>query len=82
MLWFSLIIANKEKELGVIDVHTDRIESPELIKDRILKAIKILTPERIYVNPDCGLRTRSWKVAFAKLQNMIKGVMLARRELS
>jgi 5-methyltetrahydropteroyltriglutamate--homocysteine methyltransferase len=33
------------------------------------------------VTPDCGLRTRSWKVAYEKLRNMTAGVRLARREL-
>ena len=72
---------NKEIGLGVIDVHTDKIEPPELVRDRILKAVKLIEPERIYVNPDCGLRTRSWRVAFAKLSNMVKGAEMARKEL-
>lgn len=73
---------SKEVGLGVIDVHSDRIESPELVRDRILKAAKIIEPERIYVNPDCGLRTRSWRVAFKKLENMVKGASFARKEFS
>lgn len=73
---------NKEIGLGVIDVHTDRIEPPELIKDRILRAAKVIEPDKIYVNPDCGLRTRSWRVAFAKLTNMVRGVELARKAIS
>ncbi|MCW4042844.1 MAG: hypothetical protein NWE90_03875 [Candidatus Bathyarchaeota archaeon] len=72
----------REVGLGVIDSHSDKIESPELIRDRILSASKIIKPERIYVNPDCGLRTRSWKVAFRKLENMIIGASLARKALS
>lgn len=73
---------DKEIGLGVIDVHTDRIETPELVKERILEASKILRPELIYVNPDCGLRTRTWKIAFAKLKNMVKGAELARRAIT
>ena len=73
----------REVGLGVADVHVDKIESPELIKDRIEYASKILgDPARIYVNPDCGLRTRSWDVAYAKLSNIVKGAELARRSLS
>jgi len=68
--------------LGVIDVHTDFIEPPELVKDRILHVAKIIgDPSRIYVNPDCGLRTRTWKVSFNKLKNMVLGAELARRSL-
>lgn len=73
----------REVGLGVADVHVDAVESPELVRDRIEYASKILgNPERIYVNPDCGLRTRSWEVAHAKLSNISKGAELARNALS
>jgi len=73
----------REIGLGVADVHVDRVESPELVRDRIEYASKILgNPERIFVNPDCGLRTRSWDVAYAKLSNITKGAELARKALS
>ena len=64
--------------LGVLNIHTNFIEPAELVRDRILYASEILGPERIYVNPDCGLRTRKLDVAFAKLQNMVAGAKLAR----
>jgi 5-methyltetrahydropteroyltriglutamate--homocysteine methyltransferase len=69
--------------LGVLDIHSDFIESPELVRDRVLYAVKVFgDPARIHVTPDCGLRTRSWKVAYEKLRNMTAGVELARKELS
>ncbi|HYM50824.1 MAG TPA: hypothetical protein VET65_09680 [Candidatus Limnocylindrales bacterium] len=68
--------------LGVLDIHTDFIESPELVRDRILHAVDVFDdPNRIHVTPDCGLRTRSWEVAYTKLRNMVAGTNLARREL-
>ena len=74
---------NREIGLGVADVHVDTIETPEVVQDRINYASKILgDPARIYVNPDCGLRTRSWDVAYAKLCNIEKGADLARQALS
>jgi len=39
-------------------------------------------PERIQVNPDCGLRTRSWDVVYEKLSNMVQGTRLAEDALS
>jgi 5-methyltetrahydropteroyltriglutamate--homocysteine methyltransferase len=73
----------REIGLGVADVHSDYVETPELIRDRIEHAAKILKdPKRVYVNPDCGLRTRSWDVAYAKLSNISKGAALARKTLS
>ena len=68
--------------LGVLDVHTDFIESPQLVRDRILYAHSIIgDPTRIYIAPDCGLRTRSWDIVFAKLQNMVEGRALAAQAL-
>jgi 5-methyltetrahydropteroyltriglutamate--homocysteine methyltransferase len=68
--------------LGVLDIHSDFIEPPELVRDRVLYAIEVFgDPDRIHVTPDCGLRTRSWEVAYAKLVNMVEGVELAKKEL-
>ncbi len=65
---------------GVIDIHSDLIESPELIRDRLLHVAKALgDSSRVHVNPDCGLRTRTWSIAFPKLVNMVKGAELARK---
>lgn len=73
----------REIGLGVVDVHSDFIEPPELVRDRILYAVKMLEdPSLIYVNPDCGLRTRSRSVAFKKLENMVEGIRLAKKALS
>ncbi|MGQ9781138.1 MAG: hypothetical protein ACUVQ8_02630 [Nitrososphaeria archaeon] len=57
------------------------IESPELVRDRLIYATKVVgNPYRISVNPDCGLRTRrNWKTVMMKLSNMVEGSRLARR---
>lgn len=69
--------------LGVIDVHTNFVEPPELIRDRILRAVRVVNdPSRIYASTDCGLRTRTWEVSFAKLKNMVLGAELARKALA
>jgi 5-methyltetrahydropteroyltriglutamate--homocysteine methyltransferase len=68
--------------LGVIDIHTNFIEPPELVRDRILYASGVLDPERIEVNTDCGLRTRTWEVSLEKLKNMVEGARLAEKELN
>jgi len=66
----------------VVDVHVDRVESPQLIRDRVLYAVDVVgDPSLIHVNPDCGLRTRSREIAFLKLSNLVKGVLLAKTEL-
>lgn len=68
--------------LGVTSVHDNELESPELVRDRILRAVDIIDdPTLLYPSPDCGLRTRSWEVAFDKLQTTVEGTRLARQEL-
>jgi 5-methyltetrahydropteroyltriglutamate--homocysteine methyltransferase len=72
----------RELGLGVLDVHSDEMETPEEIRDKVLAAAKVLGSDKIWVNPDCGLRTRTWDVAFAKLENLVKGAEMARQALT
>jgi 5-methyltetrahydropteroyltriglutamate--homocysteine methyltransferase len=65
---------------GVIDVHTHETESVEEVKDGILQVLEILPPERVTVNPDCGLKTRTWDEAAAKLRVMVEAVREVKRE--
>jgi 5-methyltetrahydropteroyltriglutamate--homocysteine methyltransferase len=68
--------------LGVLDIHTDFVEPPELVRDRVLYAVEVFGgPDRIHVCPDCGLRTRSWEIAYAKLCNLVAGVDMAKDAL-
>jgi 5-methyltetrahydropteroyltriglutamate--homocysteine methyltransferase len=71
----------REVGLGVVDVHRDTVETPEVVADRIRRASRYLgDPRRIWVNPDCGLRTRSLPVARAKLEAVVAGAARARAE--
>jgi 5-methyltetrahydropteroyltriglutamate--homocysteine methyltransferase len=73
---------DREIGLGVVDVHRDEIESAELVADRIGRAARYLgDPSKIWVNPDCGLRTRNLEVAYRKLQRVVEGAALARAKL-
>jgi 5-methyltetrahydropteroyltriglutamate--homocysteine methyltransferase len=67
--------------LGVIDVKTDQVESPELVATRIRRALRFVTPEKLVINPDCGLRHLPPAVARAKLAAMVAGTALVRAEL-
>ncbi|TFF87462.1 MAG: hypothetical protein EU548_10275, partial [Promethearchaeota archaeon] len=53
------------------------IPSKEEIKDLIKKAIEVIPVEKLWVNPDCGLKTRNWKEVIPSLGNMVE----AAREL-
>lgn len=69
---------NADEDAGRL-VGRDLIESPELVRDRLLYASKIVgDPAKVWVNPDCGLRTRTWDIALAKLSSAVKGAQLAR----
>ena len=69
----------REIGLGVLDVHRDEVESAEKVSERILRAAHLLgDPARIWVNPDCGLRTRRLSIAYQKLTNMVEGARRAR----
>jgi len=60
-------------------VGRDVLESPELVRDRVVFASKIIgDASKVWVNPDCGLRTRTWDVALSKLTSVAKGADLAR----
>jgi 5-methyltetrahydropteroyltriglutamate--homocysteine methyltransferase len=70
-----------ELGLGVIDVKTHAVETPDMVAERIRKALEILPAERLYVNPDCGCLHLPRDVAFAKLCAMVEGTRIVRREL-
>ncbi len=78
---FKEFNTNFELGVGVIDVKTDDIETPEMVADRIQKALKVLPAERIFILPDCGLFHLSRDVAFAKLKAMVEGTHIVRKEL-
>jgi 5-methyltetrahydropteroyltriglutamate--homocysteine methyltransferase len=67
--------------LGVIDVKTEQVESPELVATRIRRALRFVAPQNLVINPDCGLRHLPPAVARAKLAAMVAGTALVRAEL-
>ena len=67
--------------LGISDVHTHDLEPVETLVDGIRRALKHIPPERIFVDPDCGLKTRTVDEAKAKLTNIRKAVDIVREEL-
>jgi 5-methyltetrahydropteroyltriglutamate--homocysteine methyltransferase len=70
----------KEIGYGVLDVHSHRVETKEEVKEGIRRGLEVLKPEQIYVDPDCGLKTRTVDEAFAKLEVMVAAVREVREE--
>jgi 5-methyltetrahydropteroyltriglutamate--homocysteine methyltransferase len=67
--------------LGVLDLSTREIETPEIVAGRIERALPHVEPDRIVVAPDCGLKYLPRDVAFAKMKAMADGARLARERL-
>ncbi len=74
--------ADKFVGLGVVDVHSRRIESVDEVEQRIKLALKYLRPEQIFPDPDCGLKTRTWDEAKAKMSAIVEAAKRVRRELA
>jgi hypothetical protein len=68
--------------LGVIDVKSSAVESPDLVAARIRRALEYVDPGRLVVNPDCGLRHLAPEVARSKLRAMVSGAAIVRSELT
>lgn len=67
--------------LGISDVHSHELESVDELAEGIRKALKYIPAERIFVDPDCGLKTRTVDEAKEKLSNIKKAVDVVRAEL-
>lgn len=68
--------------MGVVDVKSTEVETPDVVAARIRKALEVVPADRLVVNPDCGLRHLPASVARAKLRAMVAGAAAVRQELS
>ena len=75
-------LAPKSVMVGVIDLGSRAVETPEQVAGRIRAALKHVPPEKLVVAPDCGMKDLPRDVAFAKLVSRAKGAALVRRELA
>ena len=57
---------------GVYDIHSPRVPSADEITQLLRKALQVLRPEQLWVNPDCGLKTRGWPEVDAALRVMVQ----------
>jgi 5-methyltetrahydropteroyltriglutamate--homocysteine methyltransferase len=57
---------------GVWDIHSPRVPSVDEMENLLRKALVVLTPEQLWVNPDCGLKTRRWEEVVPALENMVQ----------
>lgn len=64
---------------GVYDIHSPNVPSVEYIEELLLKAAQRIPRERLWVNPDCGLKTRGWTETRQALANMVKAAQNLRK---
>jgi 5-methyltetrahydropteroyltriglutamate--homocysteine methyltransferase len=67
---------------GVYDIHSPRVPSVEEIRELIQLALKYVPLERLWINPDCGLKTRGWLEVRKALENMVAAAKMVRQEHS
>jgi 5-methyltetrahydropteroyltriglutamate--homocysteine methyltransferase len=67
---------------GVYDVHSPRVPEPEEFSALLAKAMKVLKIEQIWINPDCGLKTRRWKDVEPSLKNLITAAQQLRKRVA
>lgn len=63
---------------GVYDIHSPRVPSAEEMERLLEKALKVIPPEQLWVNPDCGLKTRRWEEVVPALQAMVNAARVVR----
>ena len=66
---------------GVYDIHSPRVPPVEEIEALLLKALEVLSPDQLWVNPDCGLKTRRWEEVGPALRNMVEAARRVRQRL-
>ncbi len=75
---FAKVGYKQEVGPGVYDIHSPRIPSVEEMVEQIEKLIEVLPITQLWVNPDCGLKTRKWEEVKPSLKNMVQAAKIVR----
>jgi 5-methyltetrahydropteroyltriglutamate--homocysteine methyltransferase len=70
-------LSDKTIILGVLDLSTDDVETPETVAERIRRAFPHAGPDRLVAAPDCGMKYLGRDAAYAKLESLVEGARLA-----
>ena len=73
-------LGNKQIMVGCLDLSDMTVETPELVAERVRKALKHIKPEQVILAPDCGMKYLPREVADGKLQAMVKAAEILRKE--
>ncbi len=67
---------------GVYDIHSPRVPSTDEMAERLHQALEVLEPWQLWVNPDCGLKTRGWDETVPSLRHMVAAAQAVRQEIA
>ncbi|MEO3828234.1 5-methyltetrahydropteroyltriglutamate--homocysteine S-methyltransferase [Actinomadura sp. B10D3] len=67
---------------GVYDIHSPRVPSAEEMEENLRRALRAVEPARLWVNPDCGLKTRAYPETEASLRNLVTAARRVRKEIA
>src|SRR3990172_5910689 len=71
----------KDISFGVVDVHSHAIEDLETVQKRLQQALEVLDPEQVWVDPDCGLKTRTVAEAIGKMRVVVEAARRVREQI-
>jgi len=72
---------NKGVQVGVLDIRTSMVETPDMIADRVRTTLKYLSPEQVTLSTDCGMKPLARMVAKLKLKTLAEGAAIVRKEI-
>ena len=78
---FKKVGYKQEVGPGVYDIHSPRIPSVDEIVKQIKLLLEVLPKNQLWINPDCGLKTRKWEEVKPSLKNMVEAVNIVRNSL-
>jgi 5-methyltetrahydropteroyltriglutamate--homocysteine methyltransferase len=79
---FKEIAYKQEIGPGIYDIHSPRVPSVEEMVEQIKALIEVLPKEQLWINPDCGLKTRKWDEVKQSLKNMVKAVAIVKKNIN
>ena len=76
---FKEVAYKQEIGPGIYDIHSPRVPSVEEMVLQIKSLLEVLPKEQLWINPDCGLKTRKWPEVKESLRNMVKAVNIIKK---
>ncbi len=80
--YFENIDFKRQIGLGIWDIHSPVVPTVEKMKNIVKRSLRKISKENLWINPDCGLKTRDWPETKAALQNLVETARKIRQEYS